>query len=291
MSASVRSLGYAVVQATNLTAWKEFAVDLLGLQATEDTPERLLLRMDEKSYRLDIRHSAQDGLLALGWEVEGPAALDELAARLEAAGYPVTREGAELTQERLVSGLASVTDPDGQRLEFYYGSQNERTPFSSPLGARFVTGTGGFGHAFQMVSDRETYRRFYLDLLGFRLSDFISMGPIELTFAHCNPRHHSFAWGSVPNAPRGLAHIMVEVDDIDHVGQAWDRVQAGAAPVAWTLGRHSNDKMISFYAVSPSGFQVEYGYGGRLIDDATWTPDRYTVTSFWGHVPTDPMDV
>lgn len=42
---------------------------------------------------------------------------------------------------------------------------------------------------------------------------------------------------------------------------------------------------------APSGFQVEYGDSGKLVDDATWTPDRYTATSYWGHVPTDPNDI
>ncbi|WP_033292447.1 VOC family protein [Amycolatopsis jejuensis] len=291
MSASVRSLGYAIVAAPDLTAWKEFAADLLGLQVAESSADRLLLRMDEKAYRLDIRKADHGGVTAIGWETAGPAELDEIAARLDAAGYPVTREDPKLAQERQVAALVSVEDPDGQRIELYYGAQNDKTPFASPIGARFVTGTGGFGHGFQMVNDPEAYQRFYFELLGFRLSDTIAMGPVELTFAHCNPRHHSFAWGSVPNAPRGVAHLMFEVDDIDFVGRAWDRVQAGAAPVAWTFGRHSNDKMISFYAVSPSGFQVEYGYGGLLIDDATWTPSRHDVASHWGHVPTDPNDV
>ena len=61
-------------------------------------------------------------------------------------------------------------------------------------------------------------------------------------------------------------------------------VKAKAAPLAMTLGLHSNDEMISFYARSPSGFQIEYGTGGLLIDDAEWLPPRFDVPSFWGHV-------
>ena len=35
-----------------------------------------------------------------------------------------------------------------------------------------------------------------------------------------------------------------------------------------TLGRHPNDRMFSFYAKTPSGFQFEFGWGGREVDDA-----------------------
>jgi len=54
--------------------------------------------------------------------------------------------------------------------------------------------------------------------------------------------------------------------------------------VAYTLGRHTNDWMTSFYAHSPSGFFVEYGWGARVIDPDTWQPhETFDGPSFWGH--------
>jgi 3,4-dihydroxy-9,10-secoandrosta-1,3,5(10)-triene-9,17-dione 4,5-dioxygenase len=120
------------------------------------------------------------------------------------------------------------------------------------------------------------------------LSDYIEFGPSQATFAHCNPRHHSFAWAAIPSAPVGIQHLMFEVADLDAVGRAWDKVQDGAAPIVSTLGRHSNDEMLSFYIKSPSDFFVEYGFGGLLIDEGTWTPTRYDAPSVWGHKQTDP---
>jgi 2,3-dihydroxybiphenyl 1,2-dioxygenase len=284
----VRSLGYTVVSATDLTAWKEFAVDLLGLQVAAEDPTRLLLRMDEKSYRLDIRKADEDRVASLGWEVSDQAELDRTADALEASGFVVKRSDRATARARLLSGLVSVEDPDGQRLELFYGLKTERTPFASPSGTRFVTGRGGLGHAFQFVAESESFEQFYLGALGFRLSDYIEFGPSQATFAHCNPRHHSFAWAAIPSAPVGIQHLMFEVADLDAVGRAWDKVQDGAAPIASTLGRHSNDEMLSFYIKSPSGFFVEYGFGGRLIDEATWTPTRYDAPSVLGHKQTDP---
>jgi len=276
------------VSATDLTAWKEFAVDLLGLQVAAQDPTRLLLRMDEKSYRLDIRKADEDRVASLGWEVADQVELDRIADALEASGFVVKRSDRATARARLLSGLVSVEDPDGQRLELFYGLKTERTPFASPSGTRFVTGRGGLGHAFQFVAESEPFEQFYLGALGFRLSDYIEFGPSQATFAHCNPRHHSFAWAAIPSAPVGIQHLMFEVADLDAVGRAWDKVQDGAAPIVSTLGRHSNDEMLSFYIKSPSGFFVEYGFGGRLIDEATWTPTRYDAPSVWGHKQTDP---
>lgn len=289
--AEVIGLGYAVVEARDLDAWKEFACDLLGMQATTHTADRLVLRLDDKAYRLDIRRGDADAVTVLGWEVKGPKELEELAQTLESNGYAVKRADAEAVRERKVSGLVEFDDPEGQRLELFYGLQKDRDRFVSPTGARFVTGTGGLGHAFQMVRDNEAYNTLYLDLLGFKLSDYIDFAAgMYGTFTHANARHHAFAWAPIPNAPQGVGHLMVEVDDLDLVGRAWDKVLAGAAPIASTFGKHTNDEMMSFYVKTPSGFQIEFGYGGKLIDDATWSVSRYDVASYWGHKRTDPNE-
>lgn len=285
---AVIGLGYALVEGPDLIAWKEFAADLLGLQVAAQTDDRLLLRMDERAYRLDIRRGDAAGVTALGWEVAGPADLEQLARALESHGYVVKGGDADLCHERQVSGLAVFHDREDQRLELFYGMKKSRDRFVSPTGARFVTGSGGLGHAFQTVRDVHAYNELYLDILGFKLSDYIELNATtNATFAHANWRHHSFAWAPLAHAPQGVAHLMFEVDELDLVGRAWDKVQAGAAPVAATFGKHSNDEMISFYVRTPSGFQVEYGFGGKVIDDATWSPSRYDAASYWGHKRTN----
>jgi 2,3-dihydroxybiphenyl 1,2-dioxygenase len=289
--AKIIGLGYAVIEASDLASWKSFACDLLGLQATTDTEERLTLRMDQKAMRLDIRRGDADAVTVLGWEVKGPRELEEMSAQLEAAGYAVKPGDANLAAERRVSALIQFDDPEGHRREVFYGQLQATDRFVSPTGARFVTGTGGLGHAFQMVRDNAAYTHLYLDVLGFELSDYIDFGPdLYGTFTHANARHHSFAWAPIDFLPSAVAHLMFEVDDLDLVGRAWDKVLDGAAPVAATFGKHTNDEMMSFYVKSPSGFQIEFGYGGLLIDDATWSVDRYDAPSYWGHKQTDPME-
>ena len=280
----VRSLGYVVISAGDLDAWETFATGLIGLQVAERTPDRLRLRNDRSWYRLDVQRGDAEGVTTLGWEVGGPQELVEFAKILESAGYDVTEESADFARDRGAMGVISFLDPDGLRVELFYGQKIDRSVFVSPTGARFVTGDGGLGHVFQLVNDEEKHRQLYFDLLGFKLSDYIEFGPIFGVFTHCNPRHHSFAFAAVPNAPKGIGHIMFEVDDIDTVGRAYDKVvKEKAAPLAISFGRHSNDQMMSFYVNSPSGFQIEFGTGGLLIDGDTWRPWRYDVPNFWGH--------
>ena len=88
---------------------------------------------------------------------------------------------------------------------------------------------------------------------------------------------------------------MVEYKNLDDVGQGYDIAEQMDNAIAYTLGRHTNDYMTSFYAKSPSGFFVENGWGGRIIDPATWEPHETNVgPSFWGHerlyLPEDERD-
>jgi extradiol dioxygenase len=152
-----------------------------------------------------------------------------------------------------------------------------------------VTGAGGMGHVVLIVPDLDAATRLFQDVLGFRHSDDIEAG-LRIRFFHCNPRHHTVAVSAAPGMA-GVHHLMPEVADVDDVGRAYDIVQDRGLPLAMTLGRHTNDGMTSFYVRTPSGFEVEYGAGGRLLDtSAPWTPGRFEATSHWGHkLPAEPL--
>ncbi|MFV2175497.1 VOC family protein [Actinomadura sp. LOL_016] len=289
MDANVRALGHVVVDATDLGAWHDFGTELLGLQCAERTDERLLFRMDHYTYRLVVQRSDRDGLAAAGWDVGNAASLDALTRRLADSGYEVSRADAAAATERHVEEFARLRDPDDlYDIELYWGKRNATPRFVSPIGATFVAGELGLGHIAQAVSDAEAYRRLYREIFGLRLSDHVDAhgGRAELEFLHCNRRHHSFAFIEVVEGvtpPTGIAHLMLEVDDLDTVGRGYDKVLAGAAPLRSTFGRHTNDEMTSWYVTCPAGFGIEYGVGGLLIDPETWLPTRYDAAHYWGH--------
>ena len=137
------------------------------------------------------------------------------------------------------------------------------------------------GHAVLTVERLDDVLPFYRDVLGFRLSDYI-LKPFKAYFFHVNPRHHSLAF--LETGKNGIHHMMVELFSLDDVGQAYDIALTDPESIGSTFGRHTNDYMTSFYSWSPSGFMVEYGWGGRLVDPGNWTPEEYTAgPSLWGH--------
>ena len=130
------------------------------------------------------------------------------------------------------------------------------------------------GHVVLNVEQhRRACCRSITETLGFHLSDY-TLRPFKAYFFHLNPRHHSFAM--VETGKNSIHHLMMELYMLDDVGQAYDLAQGEEGRIATTLGRHSNDFMTSFYANTPSGFFVEYGWGGRSIEPQNWKPIEMT---------------
>jgi 2,3-dihydroxybiphenyl 1,2-dioxygenase len=278
----IQALGYLGIGTVKLADWSDFATGWLGMQAVERGNSVRAFRMDDRKQRLVIDQTLPEGERYFGWEVSDASALDALATRLEAAGVAVKWEPAARADQRFVRALISFADPAGNRLEAFHGAQIADEPFRPGRSiSGFRTGPLGMGHAVLMVPDIDTALAFYRDLLGFRISDYIR-GPISAYFLHVNPRHHSLALFEGPRT--GMHHLMVELYSFDDVGQGYDIALGEKERIVATLGRHPNDLVTSFYVRTPSDILVEYGWGGREVDDATWQPSEMTsVASFWGH--------
>jgi 2,3-dihydroxybiphenyl 1,2-dioxygenase len=288
---SVRQLGYLGFEVSDVARWERFAVDVLGLAPAQRAADgSLALRMDEREQRIVLHPGPADDLAYLGFEVATDADLEALGAALARAGHEVGEGKAETAAARRVARLLHATDPSGIPVELYVGAAVAKEPFRSPrVASGFVAGDEGLGHAVICAKDAAASERFYLELLGLRLSDRIRMPlskdfTLDIRFLHMNARHHSIAFASAP-LPRRIHHFMLEVGSEDDVGRARDRALAAGVPLAMDLGKHPNDRMFSFYAKTPSGFDVEIGSGGVKVDDATWSVRTYDHMSLWGHRP------
>jgi len=278
----LQALGYAGFGSSSLDDWRQFGTGLVGLQAVERSPSLLAFRMDDRKQRIVIDRSMPDGARFFGWEVADAAALDTLAARLEQAEVDVTAEPQALADARRVHGLISFRDPAGNRLEAFYGAEIDETPFSPGRSiSGFRTGPLGLGHAVLTVENIDAVMPFYVDVLGFGLSDYMQK-PFRAYFFHINARHHSLAL--IETGKNGMHHLMVELFSLDDVGQSYDVASSEPERVSVTLGRHTNDLMTSFYAKTPSSFMIECGWGGREIDPSTWRAfELQDGPSLWGH--------
>lgn len=279
---AINALSYIGVRSDKLDDWADFAGKLLGMQKIDRGGKQLAFRMDDKMQRLIVTDEPGETLAYMGWEVEFAFDLETYAARLEKAGTRVHVADSGLCDQRFCKEMIWFDDPMGNRVELIWKPMIASDPFvpGRPI-TGFNTGPLGMGHAVLHVRDIEVMMPFYRDNLDFHVSDY-GLKPYGLYFFHVNNRHHSFAM--VGSGKQGFHHFMVEFRHLDDLGQGYDLAGLEDGRVAYTLGRHTNDYMTSYYANSPSGFFVENGWGGRQIDPETWVPHETTDgPSFWGH--------
>lgn len=290
----IRTLGYMRIEATDVAAWREYGVKVLGMMEGKGAnPDALYLRMDDFPARLVIVPGEKDRLLVSGWEVANRAELQELRETLAKADVAFEEATKEDLAERRVEGMIRFQDPTGNTLEAFFGAQYLGRRFVSPYGHKFVTAEQGLGHVVLTCDDDAVAQAFYQDVLGFRLRDSMQLppqavgrpadgDPAWLRFYGCNPRHHALAFLPLPN-PTGIVHLMVEVENSDDVGLALDRALRKKVKMSATLGRHINDKMLSFYMKTPGGFDIEFGCEGLEVEDESWIARESTAVSLWGH--------
>jgi 3,4-dihydroxy-9,10-secoandrosta-1,3,5(10)-triene-9,17-dione 4,5-dioxygenase len=286
----IRGLGYLLVQSQDIPRWRELTVECLGLQETDGPGEGALhLRMDERAARLVVAPGDSDQVLAVGWEVRDQFALAGVGRAVEAAGVGVKVLSQDECEARRVEAAIRFDDPAGTPTEVFFGPVLDHSPVLTGYGQKFVTGAQGMGHVVLPTTQPEETVAFYTEVLGFLPRGAIRIGapdgaPRRVRFMGVNPRHHSLAVCPAPHgeAP-GLVHLMLEVDELDAVGRALDKVHQRGFSVSSTLGRHTNDKMVSFYVRAPGGWDLEYGCEGTLVDESWYTSEEITADSYWGH--------
>ncbi|MFX1756636.1 MULTISPECIES: biphenyl-2,3-diol 1,2-dioxygenase [Rhodococcus] len=288
----IRGLGYLRIQTTDITRWRELVVDGLGMAVgTGPEADGLYLRIDERRARLIVLPGEVDKALAVGWEVRDEFALRRVREAVEKAGIEVEVLSEEESTYRDAEQVIAFDDPGGTRTEVFFGPVLDHSPIVTPFGGTFHTGEEGLGHVVLPTAAFAESYEFYTEVLGFlprgatRLGGLSAPPPVRrVRFLGVNRRHHSLALCPAPpgSAP-GLVHLMLEVDTLDAVGQALDRVNKLGFSISSTLGRHTNDKMVSFYVRAPGGWDIEFGTEGMLVDEAFYTAEEITADSYWGH--------
>jgi 3,4-dihydroxy-9,10-secoandrosta-1,3,5(10)-triene-9,17-dione 4,5-dioxygenase len=287
----LKSLGYITISTADIDRWRQFAFGILGFAEGKGPDESALyLRMDERAARLIVVPGETDRVLTIGWEVRDRPALQRVKSALDVAGVPFKQLSVDEAETRRVEEAITFEDPAGNAIEVFHGAVLDHSPVITPFGARFLTGDQGLGHVVVPATDPNGLFDFYTEILGFRSRGTFRVplpkefGPVRVRFLGINERHHSLA--IVPAAhqrdPR-LVHIMVEVDTLDAVGRALDRINSEGFQLSSTLGRHTNDKMISFYVRAPGDWDIEFGTDGMRVDERYYTAEEITADSYWGH--------
>jgi len=289
-------LGYVVIETERFTDWRRFGSDAIGLHVDTLTADVTRFRMDDHECRFLLQRGPAEDVVGAGWQIDDHATFDVILGRVRAAGIPVTEGTPEECAVRGVERLWRFPGPKGIATEIFTSPVTTSKPLRM-LNTGFVTGASGMGHLAITSKHPESLRGYYNTVFDARLSDYIDENVSGLTlkirFLRVNERHHSIAVANI----RGLGidpirtsiqHLNIQVASLDDMVQSFERVTALGFHMAWGVGQHTNDRELSYYCVTPSGFEWEVGWNPILITpevEATWEPTTYQGISIWGHKP------
>ena len=287
----IRALGYLRIDTTDLDRWRTLAHDVLDLGVGAGGDDDTLPTCASTSAPAASPCAAPRRTTSTPWAGRCATRSPSTASGppSPSTASPTATSPHDETQAIKVDGAITLEDPCGQRLEIFHGAELDHSTVSTRYRTEFVTDELGLGHLVVPTTDYDATIAFYRDVLGFHTRGAFpfpaapGMPPLRIQFMGVNPRHHSFAVMPAPHMGPGIVHIMLEVAEMDQVAQAMERTTEHGFGISSTLGRHTNDKMVSYYLRAPGGWDIEYGYDGLMVDENQYLPQNIIADSYWGH--------
>jgi catechol 2,3-dioxygenase-like lactoylglutathione lyase family enzyme len=269
---SLLDLELAVPAPSELEAFWErrgMRVTAPGVLGTAERPSQLRLR--EGAYR----HVAE---MRVACETE--ADLDLIARRLDGLGIAsVLGDGFLRCADPILDhdvvvevAVAAALAPPAPRLLNRPGRPERRDRRSTACLDQAPQAPRRVGHVVFGTTDVEASRAFYVDGLGFKVSD--SFGDFAY-FIRCSSDHHNMLLA--PSAVPCMNHYAMEMDDVDAIGAAGTKVLAELPQSSVAgIGRHVVGANMFWYLLDPAGGMFElYADMDQIVDDERWASEQF----------------
>lgn len=287
-------LGYIVIETNKFSDWKRFGRDAIGMHVDESASEVMRFRLDDNECRFLLQRGPAEDTTALGWEIDDHGTFETIESRIKSHGVPVSRGSEEEAALRGVERFVRFPGPNGLTQEMYVSARISSNPLRLEASGGFITGVNGMGHVAIATKNPHQMRGYYSTVFDARLTDYIDETingvKFKIRFLRVNERHHTVAIAATTRLPLNpirtrIQHCNVQVAELDDMLQSYQRVKAFGFDMALSIGQHTNDKELSYYAMTPSGFEWELGWNPIVIDESTWEPTTHRGISIWGHTP------
>jgi catechol 2,3-dioxygenase len=258
----------------NLKTSKTFYRDVWGLETVaEDGPSVYLRGTGPEHHAIKLVERPTSELLRINFAAADKASVDALYARAKASGAKVGPAPAPLGGP---AGGYGFEFESKNGIKFSVSSDIPRHASAEDKNDR----PRKISHVVLNTTDPKSDDEFFLDLLGFRLSDRSAI----MNFFRCMSDHHSVATAMAKK--NGLNHIAYEMPDIYALMRGAGRMQRNGFEMGWGIGRHGPGDNIFGYWVEPAGFVAEYTTEVQQIDESSYTPGTpETWKNFWQSIP------
>ncbi len=270
----IRYVGLAV---PDLEAERRFYADKWGLREVAERDGLVYFAADghDELYVLRLRQAEDRRVDVIALAAASDADVDALFAKVEAAGCRIVHPPRPLATLGGGYGFRFFS-PDGLPFEISSGVERGQAREIPPRAAIPIR----ISHIVLHSPDHKAAAQFFVDVLGFRVSDWLGD---FMVFLRCNEWHHRIAL--LPGPPC-LNHVAYDLANVDEMMRGIARLRADGVEIRWGPGRHTAGNNTFSYFVTPNGFAVEYTAELERVDDATWQPTVYEpgpgIMDQWG---------
>ena len=249
-------------------------LDLTG--SGETLVESLVGRPSARIELVPVGDRPETGFAHCAWQLRRSVSLDDARAHLKAVGADWDDLGDTLV----------VRDPEGfeQHVVPYLEDEDKRPPIARSTRTLGMGRPRKLGHINRLTADMEASTRFYTDVLGMDIADYLGEAG---TWFHVNPEHHQMALVNVGYAH--FHHLAFDYYDFGSLRPLFDNLAQHGRWLAWGPVRHGIAQNICGYVRIPEDhLHVECYVDMEQLEPEHeprhWPDDRHSSNT-WGPLP------
>jgi catechol 2,3-dioxygenase len=263
-----------------------FYHDALGM-----APEKLgdgTILVSGRERRLIIGRGTPGAQPYLAFRLGEPAQLDRMIRQIRARDVRLAASPTPLFDD----GAFAVTDPDGRQVVFGVtrggGVTRNAGPHATASDLAAARLPGRLQHVVVATRDLPPMLRFYEEVLGFTVSDYVCEGEDAaraptVGFFRSDPEHHSFGVFRAPETRPD--HHAYEAGSWNDIRDWADHMASLHIPLWWGPGRHGPGNNLFFMVKDPHGYLVEISAELEIVPDGIekreWAHEERTL-NLWG---------
>jgi len=240
----VRKIAHAAYETPDLEQQTEYYTNILGMTLTGKDKDGVYLANTIDHHAVVLRRGGAAQCTRIGFELGPNDDLDAYEKQTAAQGVKTSRKK---DPEPTISDMVVFEDPKGTVMEVFKRPEPQALKFT-----RNGVVPHKLGHVAFHVTEVKKVTAFYCDVLGFRVSDWMSD---FFSFLRCGVDHHTI--NLMETGSNRHFHTAFELRDWGHLETACDFLSLNGYRMLWGPGRHGIGHNLFAYHRSPNGMITE----------------------------------
>lgn len=276
---SLNDIRYVRLGTTDLDFAVKYCTEILGLEVVRRRERAVYFRSDSRDHTL-VYFEGDPLDHTVGFELCSLEALEEAKNILENAGCSPTWGTAAQCEERFVSAFLAFRDPSGNQIDLVWRPHHSGWRYFPSRDA----GITGFSHIGLRSTDSLRDEKFWTQVMGARVSDWIGTSPL----LRIDETHHKIAL--FPSEYPGVQHINHQVESVDDIMRSWYFLQDKGVKITFGPGKHPTSTAMFLYFEGPDGMVFEYSSGvSNITQEEQHLPRQFPFEPagfcMWGAKP------